>query len=136
MLKIRPIVCLALVALYTACTSQEENNRKAASAPSYNDTNNFAPDTLQRNKREPEQNPGNSADELDKKESTSDWRTLLKQYHEIVCRQHNGVNTGSDKIELARLNGELNLIQTKLTQTERSEFISEKAKAINTETCP
>jgi hypothetical protein len=67
--------------------------------------------------------------------TVKDWRSLVNEYHEIICRQYNGVSTTTDKVRQAELTKNFTRLETELPQSERSDFIAEKAKAIQTEGC-
>jgi outer membrane biosynthesis protein TonB len=64
-----------------------------------------------------------------------DYRVLLKEYHEILCRQHLGKGTTDDKIRQAELTRELMDIRKKLPSTEQFTFTAEMARAANMENC-
>jgi hypothetical protein len=132
-------ICLLISsALIAGCTSNE-NKEEQRSVPSTIDSNSSSQpiDTP----RAPQPNKGNHtpAKKTDtapaKKVISNDWRSLVKEYREILCRQHNGVSTTNDKVRLSELTKDFSELEQQLPASERSDFISEKSKAIETEDC-
>lgn len=68
-------------------------------------------------------------------EPKKDWRAMLNEYHEILCRAHKGKGTTEDKIRQAELSRELMIERKKLSGPEQFKFTAEMARAANMETC-
>ncbi|RYD76786.1 MAG: hypothetical protein EOP53_14065 [Sphingobacteriales bacterium] len=64
-----------------------------------------------------------------------DWRAMLKEYHEILCKNHKGQGTTDDKIRQAELLKDLTAEGKKLKSSERFSFTAEMARAANMESC-
>ncbi len=68
-------------------------------------------------------------------QAPQDWRSMLKEYHEILCRNHKGKGTNEDKIRQAELSSALMDERRKLAPGEQFKFTAEMARAANMENC-
>ncbi|MGZ5283198.1 MAG: hypothetical protein ACXWEY_13055, partial [Bacteroidia bacterium] len=64
-----------------------------------------------------------------------DWRAMLTEYHEILCRTHKGKGSTEDKIRQTELSRELMIERKKLSGSDQFKFTAEMARAANMETC-
>jgi hypothetical protein len=64
-----------------------------------------------------------------------DWRAMMKEYHELLCKEHKGTGTTDDKIREAELGKELKDIPKTLNSDEKFYFTTEMARTINMQSC-
>jgi hypothetical protein len=65
----------------------------------------------------------------------ADWRAMMKEYHLLLCKSHNGTNTTDDNIREVELSKELKDIPKTLEGDEKFYFTTEMARTLNMETC-
>jgi hypothetical protein len=64
-----------------------------------------------------------------------DWRAMMKEYHELLCKEHKGTGTTDDKIREVELGKELKDIPKTLNSDEKFYFSTEMVRTMNMETC-
>ncbi len=65
----------------------------------------------------------------------ADWRAMMKEYHLLLCKSHNGTGTTDDNIRKVELSKELKDIPKTLDGDEKFYFTTEMARTLNMETC-
>ncbi|MGZ5242708.1 MAG: hypothetical protein ACXWEY_16265 [Bacteroidia bacterium] len=69
------------------------------------------------------------------KEVKKDWRPLMEEYHEVLCRRHKGNPEPNDGIRQVELTKELNDARKELPKDEQFSFTTAMARAANMESC-
>ncbi len=85
--------------------------------------------------REPSPTPTPEVKPDPPKEVKINWRTLMDEYHEVLCRRHLGKPQTNDGIRQVELTKELNDARQELAQDEKFSFTTAMARAANMESC-
>ena len=136
-MKYTIILFLAAAFSFGACnnTAKEETHDDADTTVVIHEYENEPePETKPVEKKE-EAKPKTEEKPEPPKEVMVDWRTLMNEYHELLCRRHKGNPQPNDGIRQVELTKELNDARAKLPKSEQFEFTTAMARAANMASC-
>jgi alpha-ketoglutarate-dependent taurine dioxygenase len=66
---------------------------------------------------------------------TINWRPVMEEYHEVLCRRNKGQSEPNDAIRQVELTKQLNDAREELPKEEKFEFATAMARAANMASC-